>query len=101
MSVLIDNRQLEAMGSAGAQIVTEVSGFFIEKKDEIGPSCIAVVSKPAEFYSYSRQFEYSIRLRGSPVTLRSFTDERSAIDWLMISEDMCRAGDKKYITNKT
>jgi len=89
MSVLIDNRELESMGSTGAQIVTEVSGFFLEKQDEIGPSCIAVVRKSSEFYSYSRQFEYSIRLRGSPVIVRNFTDEKSAIDWLEISEGMC------------
>jgi hypothetical protein len=89
MSVLIDNRGLESMGSAGAQIVSEVSGFFIEKKDDIGPSCIAIVRKPSEFHSYARQFEYSIRLRGSPVIVRSFTDEKSAVDWLEISEGMC------------
>ena len=90
-SVLIDNRSLEPMGFKNAEMVREVADLFVEKKDEIGASCIAVVRKEPERYSYSRQFEYSIRLRGSPVIVRNFFDEAAAIEWLKNSEGICGA----------
>src|SRR5262245_24910339 len=60
ISILVDNRDLEPLGSSASEIVREVSDLFIGTRDEIGAGCIAVVRREPELYSYSRQFEYSI-----------------------------------------
>ena len=88
-AVLVD-AQVDESGPGTSERVHKVADLFIEKRDQIGPSCIAVVRRRPERYRYSRQFEYSIRLRGSPVAIRNFTDEASAVEWLKHSDGMCR-----------
>jgi hypothetical protein len=83
-SVLFDSGRLEPLGPEANHLTQESVRYFIEYADEIGPSCIAVFRARPETYSYSRQFQYAIRLRGSAVIVRRFSDEQAAIDWLNI-----------------
>jgi hypothetical protein len=82
MSVLLDITNLSQFGGGGSQIMQKLIGYFIEHREEIGKSCIAIVRPNPEVYNYGRQFEYGIRLRGSAVVVRNFLNVEHASEWL-------------------
>jgi len=86
-SVLIDNRKLEPPRIGSSQMMMDLTQFFIQRKEKIGPACIAIIRTSSEGYAYSRQFEYGLRLRGSEVIVRNFGDEKEAVAWLSDCSD--------------
>jgi hypothetical protein len=89
MSVLLDSSKLAPMGTDGSRIIQDLIRYFIERREQIGKSCIAMVRSNAETYSYVRQFEYGIRLRGSSVVVRNFASPEHAAEWLTNHAGMC------------
>jgi hypothetical protein len=87
VSVLIDNRELEPPRIGSSQMIMDLTQFFIDRKDRIGSACIAIIRISSEGYAYNRQFEYGLRLRGSEVIVRNFSDENEAISWLSDCSD--------------
>ena len=83
-SILYDNSRLDALGTTATRITEESVRYFIEREAEIGPTCIAVYRGTRDIPTYSRQFQYAIRLRGSSVIIRNFADEDAAVEWLSI-----------------
>jgi hypothetical protein len=82
-SVMFNVTALQEMGPAANEITQLAIQYFIENEKRIGPSCIAVVRGERGANSYSRQFQYALRLRGSSVVIRYFADEDAAAEWLM------------------
>jgi hypothetical protein len=81
-SVLMKSRALPPFGVEGYRITQDAARYFVERNADLDKTCIAVVREDPQNYYHSRQFQYAIRLRGSSVTVRNFTDENSAAAWL-------------------
>jgi hypothetical protein len=81
-SVLIDNSGLKPLGPVAGKYIEDAVRYFVEKRIEIGPACIAIFLSGPEIFRFSRVFEYAIRMRGSGAVVRNFADESSAIEWL-------------------
>ena len=89
MSVLIDTSGIPPTGSNRNAIIEDLIRYFIERKQDIGKSCIATIRPRSDAYNYIRQFEYGIRLRGSEAVVRNFMSESHAADWLKNHAGMC------------
>ena len=81
-SILFDVTGMEQLGDSANEITEASITYFVENKERIGPSCIAVVRGHNEINGYSNRFQYALRLRGSSVVVRNFADETSAVEWL-------------------
>ena len=81
-AVLIDATGRERLGSEVPAIVEALGDFFGSHSAELGPTCVASITRKEQGYIYKRMLEYSAKLRGADVTLQNFVDEQSAIDWL-------------------
>ena len=90
-AVLIDATRREPMGSQAPIIVEALADFFGRNNIDLGPACLASITKEEQGYIYKRLLEYAAKLRGADVTLRNFDDERSAIEWLT---QFCSKSDK-------
>ena len=94
MSILVDISELPPTSDNWQVIVRELIRYFVERRHDIGKSCIATVRPHAEAYNYIRQFEYGIRLRGSEAVVRNFVNADHAAEWLMNHAGMCGANAK-------
>ena len=63
--------------------------YFVERRYDIGKSCIATVRPSPSAYNNIRQFEYGIRLRGSEAVVRNFMSTHNAAEWLTNHAGMC------------
>ena len=90
-SVLIDATKREPLGSQAPLIVEALANFFGKHSADLGPVCVASITREEQGYIYKRMLEYGARLRGSDVTLRNFDDERTAVAWLT---DYCNRRDQ-------
>ena len=81
-SILFEHSAARPQGTEGYHLTQEMTRYFSEKVAEIGDSCLAVILADRDVYHYVSQFQYAIRLRGSAVIIRSFADERAAVEWL-------------------
>jgi hypothetical protein len=81
-SVLFESSVIRQMGTGSYHSMQEVARHFAERAGEIGESCLAVLRADRDEFNYVSQFQYAVRLRGSSVTIRNFTDERAAVEWL-------------------
>jgi len=81
-AVLIDATRREPMGSEAPIIVEALAEFFGRHNNDLGPTCVASITKEEQGYIYKRLLEYAAKLRGADITLRNFDDERTAIEWL-------------------
>jgi hypothetical protein len=81
-SVLFRHLAARLQGTEGYRLTQGLTRYFAEKVAEIGDSCLAVILVDSDVYHYLSQFQYAIRMRGSSVIVRSFTDEQTAIEWL-------------------
>jgi hypothetical protein len=86
--VLVDAKKREQLGSDAPRIVEAMARFFSDHSADFGSVCVASITRPEQGYLYSRQFEYSIKLRGAYITLNNFPDEASAVEWLEQLTDM-------------
>ena len=89
--VLIDNRKLKQSKDPG-EFTSGAIDFFAENKDRVGPSCIAALGAQPVNFTFARQFQYGIRLKGSDAVLQIFGTEAQALDWL---EHYCQLRDKQ------
>ena len=89
MSLLVDISGLQPTGDERNAIIQDLVRYFIERRQDIGKSCIATVRPRAEAYNYIRQFEYGIRLRGSEAVVRNFMNARHAAQWLTNHAGTC------------
>jgi hypothetical protein len=97
MSVLVDISEMPPTGDDRFAIIQDLIQYFIERRQDIGKSCIATVRPRAEAYNYIRQFEYGIRLRGSEAIVRNFMNTGNAADWLTNHAGMCGADARQII----
>lgn len=80
--VLIDATKREPLGSQGPLIVEALADFFGKHNADVGPSCVASITRERQGYIYKRMLEYGAKLRGAELTMRNFDDERAAIEWI-------------------
>ena len=83
-SLLFDSGAVRRLGPGGYRLTQETAHYFISKNAEIGESNIAVFRGHEEIYRFSSQFQYAVRMRGSAVIIRNFSNEQTAVDWLSI-----------------
>jgi hypothetical protein len=95
-SVLIDATKREPLGSQAPIIVEALADFFGRHHTDLGPVCVASITKEEQGYIYKRILEYAAKLRGSDVTLRNFDDEPTAVEWLT---QFCNQRDRFRNTN--
>ena len=81
-AVLIDATKREPLGSEAPIIVDALADFFGKHNIDLGPSCVASITKEEQGYIFKRLLEYTAKLRGSNVTMRNFDDESAAVHWL-------------------
>jgi len=81
-SVLLENAAARPTGTDGYHINQEMTRYFAERVDEIGNGCLAIMQADRDIYNYVSQFQYAIRMRGSSVIIRSFSDAPTASQWL-------------------
>jgi hypothetical protein len=80
--VLIDATKRDPLGSQAPMIVEALAEFFGKHNTDVGPTCVASITKEEQGYIYKRLLEYSANLRGADITMRNFDDENAAIEWL-------------------
>lgn len=80
--VLVDATRRDTLASQALSLVDALARFFAENASKFGRTRIASFVSETEAYRFSRVFEYSARLRGSSVVLRTFPDEVAALRWL-------------------
>jgi hypothetical protein len=80
--VLFEAGSIQPLGAEGYRITQQSTRYLIQRKDEIGSSCVALVLAGSENTVHARQLQYAVQLRGSSMVIRNFADEASAIDWL-------------------
>src|SRR4029078_1179425 len=64
MNVLLDNQKLKPARDMETFTIGRVE-YFISRDKQIGPASISAISPNDENYSYARQLQYGLRLRGS------------------------------------
>ena len=81
-SVFFDITRRDPMGLEAHDITKALADYFVRNKAIIGKMVIAIWSRDTQTYQYNRMFEYSVRMRNSPVAVRTFSDEHDAVAWL-------------------
>ena len=85
--ILFDNRKMDAFPNdgSGSEIIAAALSFFESSVERIGSSRIAVLIARPENFTFHRQFQYGLSLRGMPANVQIFYNEQEAKDWLDIS----------------
>jgi len=89
MSILVDLGGLKPTQQDKHSLIQDLIRYFVDRRKDIGKSCIATVHPAADAYNYIRRFEYGTRLRRSEVVVRNFMDSNHAAEWLTNHAGMC------------
>jgi hypothetical protein len=89
LAVLVDISRMLPTGADRHVIIQALIRYFVERRYDIGKSCIATVRPSPSAYNNIRQFEYGIRLRGSEAVVRNFMSTHNAAEWLTNHAGMC------------
>lgn len=81
--VLKDITRRAPLGPSAHEIQSAVADLLDEHRSLIEESTIAIFASAAsDIYNHDRILEYALRLRGSTMLIRTFENEKDAIDWL-------------------